>query len=210
MLTEESWGQASPEKLLYYLHRRAGGDKHRGGRSLARKARLLVCACVRHRLGRLTRKQSLALEAAEAFADGLCSAEEMRRAHTDTDSTFWATYAGMDNCREAVEGALYSGCFHPDAELRALGVRVRCVFGNPFRPVTLDPGRLTATVVPLAQAAYDERFLPSGELDLARLAVLSDALEEEGCDEATILDHLRSAGPHVRGCWPLDLILGKR
>ena len=57
--------------------------------------------------------------------------------------------------------------------------------------------------------AYDERLMPSGELDLGRLAVLSDALEEAGCTSAEILTHLRSPGPHVRGCWALDLILGK-
>jgi hypothetical protein len=63
-------------------------------------------------------------------------------------------------------------------------------------------------VTSLATAAYDERILPSGELDPARLAVLSDALEEAGCDDPDILNHLRSSGPHVRGCWAVDLILG--
>ncbi len=61
----------------------------------------------------------------------------------------------------------------------------------------------------LAQAAYEMRDLPSGYLDPARLAVLSDALEEAGCDSTDLLSHLRSPGPHVRGCWALDLILGK-
>ena len=42
-----------------------------------------------------------------------------------------------------------------------------------------------------------------------RLAVLFDALEEAGCDDAEILNHLRSPGPHVRGCWAVDLLLGK-
>jgi hypothetical protein len=63
--------------------------------------------------------------------------------------------------------------------------------------------------VSLAQAAYDERNLPSGHLDNARLAVLSDALEEAGCTDADILSHLRSPGLHVRGCWALDLVLAK-
>jgi hypothetical protein len=68
---------------------------------------------------------------------------------------------------------------------------------------------LTATVQALAQAAYNERSLPVGTLDLSRLAVLGDALEEAGCGDDTLLTHLRSPGPHVRGCWALDLVLAK-
>src|SRR5207244_1694887 len=83
------------------------------------------------------------------------------------------------------------------------------IFGNPFRPVPLDPAWRTPTVVALAQAAYDNRIMPAGRLDPARLAVLSDALEEAGCQDADILGHLRSPGLHVRGCWALDLLLGK-
>jgi hypothetical protein len=86
---------------------------------------------------------------------------------------------------------------------------LRDIVGNPFRPVTLDPAVLTPTVLDLAQAGYDERDLPAGTLDPARLAVLADALEEAGCTESNILSHLRSPGPHVRGCWALDLILRK-
>ena len=52
-------------------------------------------------------------------------------------------------------------------------------------------------------------FTDDGTLDPARLAVLSDALEEAGCDDVSILDHLRSTSPHYRGCWAVDLILGK-
>jgi hypothetical protein len=63
-------------------------------------------------------------------------------------------------------------------------------------------------VVALAQAAYDHRTLPSG-LDRTTLAVLADALEEAGCTDPDLLIHLRGPGPHVRGCWALDLLLGK-
>jgi hypothetical protein len=83
------------------------------------------------------------------------------------------------------------------------------VFGNPFRPVTAAPAWQTPEVVALAQAAYNERELPAGTLDLARLAVLADALEEAGGTNPDLLGHLRGAGPHVRGCWALDLLLGK-
>jgi hypothetical protein len=95
------------------------------------------------------------------------------------------------------------------AELAAQAALLRDICGNPFRPVVLDPTFLTSAVTSLAQAAHEERALPSGELDRARLAVLADALEEAGCSEQAILDHLRGPGPHVRGCWLVDLALAK-
>ena len=81
----------------------------------------------------------------------------------------------------------------------------------PIRPVALDPtvevweGGL---VVKLAASVYQERVLPSGHLDPQRLAVLADALEDAGAD-ADLIAHLRSPGPHVRGCWAIDLLLGR-
>ena len=68
---------------------------------------------------------------------------------------------------------------------------------------------LTPDVLALAQAAYLERDPATGHLDPARLAVLADALEEAGCADEAVLSHLRSPGPHVRGCWALDLVLSK-
>jgi hypothetical protein len=74
------------------------------------------------------------------------------------------------------------------------------VIGNPFRPVT--PAWQSDAVVRLAQAIYDERAFE-------RLPILADALAEAGCDHAAILEHCRGPGPHVRGCWVVDLLLGK-
>jgi len=87
---------------------------------------------------------------------------------------------------------------------------LRDIVGNPFRQILIDGSWRSPTVLRLATAAYDERALPSGHLDPARLAVLSDALEEAGCADADLLGHLRSAGPHVRGCWALDFLLAKQ
>jgi hypothetical protein len=61
----------------------------------------------------------------------------------------------------------------------------------------------------LATAIYEERTLPQGTLDRDRLAILADALEEAGCTNEEILSHCRSPNDHVRGCWLIDLILGK-
>jgi hypothetical protein len=86
---------------------------------------------------------------------------------------------------------------------------LRCIFGNPFHPFALAPSCTTATVLALAHLAYEDRILPAGILDSQRLAVLADALEDAGCTDPDILVHLRGPGPHVRGCWVVDLLLGK-
>lgn len=78
----------------------------------------------------------------------------------------------------------------------------REVFGNPFRPVVLDPRWRTSDVLGLVLAIYEDRVFD-------RLPILADALMDAGCDNDDILDHCRSDGPHVRGCWVVDLVLGK-
>jgi hypothetical protein len=94
-------------------------------------------------------------------------------------------------------------------EASAQATLLRDIFGNPFRPVSFNPAWRTPTVVALATAAHDNRILPAGTLDTDRLAVLADALEDAGCDNAEILDHCRGDGPHVRGCYVIDLLLGR-
>ena len=79
---------------------------------------------------------------------------------------------------------------------------IHCIFGNPFRPATADPAWLTSTAVALAAGIYEDRAFD-------RLPILADSLEDAGCTNADILTHLRGPGPHVRGCWALDLVLGK-
>jgi hypothetical protein len=93
-----------------------------------------------------------------------------------------------------------------DSRLAALA---REVFGNPFRPVAVEPSWRSPDVAALAEAAYQERSLPAGTLDGARLAVLADALEDAGCTSADLLDHLRDRGPHVRSCWAVDAVTGR-
>jgi len=111
-----------------------------------------------------------------------------------------------DSLRSYFDGGWKGGPQERRAECHLL----REVFGNPFRPATISPAWRTPQVVALAQAASEERELPAGTLDQARLAVLADALEEAGCDQADLLAHLRGPGPHVRGCWAVDLLLGKQ
>ena len=84
------------------------------------------------------------------------------------------------------------------------------IFGNPFRAISVDGGCLPSSVIALAQAAYGNRLEPLATLEPDRLAVLADALEIAGSTDAIILEHLRGPGPHVRGCFVVDLLLGKK
>jgi hypothetical protein len=96
-----------------------------------------------------------------------------------------------------------------DTVYRRRNILLNDIFGNPFRPAVVDATWLTPAVLSLAQAAYDHRLLPSGTLDPARLAELGDALEHAGCTDAGLLGQLRGPGPHVRGCYVVDVVLGK-
>jgi hypothetical protein len=84
---------------------------------------------------------------------------------------------------------------------------LRDVIGNPFRtPVATAASSTWAdagNISQLAQAIYDDRafdWLPK----------LGHALEGAGCTDADLLGHFRGPGPHVRGCWALDLILSRK
>jgi len=79
---------------------------------------------------------------------------------------------------------------------------LRDIFGNPFRPVTPDPRWLTSTVIDLARTIYEER-------QWERMPILADALMDAGCDSEEVINHCRGPGPHVRGCFVVDLLLGK-
>jgi hypothetical protein len=79
---------------------------------------------------------------------------------------------------------------------------LRELFGNPFQTVTLNQSWLAPNVVSFAQAIYEDRAF-------GRMPELADALEEAGCDNPEILAHCRQPGPHVRGCWVVDAVLGK-
>jgi hypothetical protein len=89
-----------------------------------------------------------------------------------------------------------------DEHLRLQASIFQDIVGNPFRPVVFDARWRTADTVGLSRAIYEDRAF-------ARLPLLADALMDAGCAEDRILDHCRSRGPHTRGCWVVDLVLGK-
>lgn len=95
------------------------------------------------------------------------------------------------------------GSHGPPLDERAVQADLlRCVFGNPYRPVVFDPGWRTEAVVGLARGMDEAN-------DFAALPVLADALEDAGCADAGLLGHARGSGPHARGCHVVDHVLGK-
>src|SRR5262245_13664709 len=89
-----------------------------------------------------------------------------------------------------------------DAERRHQCALLRDIYGNPFRPPAFDPRWRTADALGLARGIYDG---PAFD----RLPLLADALMDAGCVDELVLGHCRSDGPHVRGCWVVDLVLGQ-
>jgi hypothetical protein len=212
-MTEEQWLTCTdPQKMLSFLH----------GKASERKRRLFAVACCRRVWPQLTGPLwREAVQRSERLAEGQAGPEELAllparvweewRLPADAAARL-AVSVELDAgaAREVARVASWANPHRSRAEEQLAQCQVgRDVFGNPFRPATVSPACMTPQLVALAQAAYDERELPSGQLDPARLAVLADALEDAGCTDADVLNHCRRLGVHVRGCWAVDLVLGK-
>jgi hypothetical protein len=114
-----------------------------------------------------------------------------------------AAYLGTYHATGTADRAAFdAGNRAKDAECRAQAALLRDIFGNPFRPIAIDPSWLTSTVTALARQMYESR-------DFGPMPILADALQDSGCENSDVLTHCRGDGPHVRGCWVVDLILGK-
>lgn len=186
------------------------------GQTSGRKLRLFACACCQLLGDKIESKGSRrAVEVAERFADGLLSPKELAlagaaaraarhtgRYHKARRASYACTY---NNAQEAAERVAQYAAWAKLSYARQADL-LRCLFGpHRFRPFTLDPTWLAwndGTIPKIAQAIYDERGFED-------LPILADALEDAGCDNEDILAHCRGPGPHVKGCWVLDLLLGK-
>jgi hypothetical protein len=227
-MTEAEWLASNRrEAMLEHLH----------GKASDRRLRLFACACCRriwHLI--LDERGKKAAWVAERYADGLATDEERRVAweaawaddlpgdNPQQSSVFAAVHAGYFACHQpkwiyraassASDAVFYKTRETADedhasdleeAESDAQRSLLRDIFGNPFRPATLNPSWVAwndGAIRKMAQGIYDARAFD-------RLPLLADALEEAGCDNADILSHCRGGGEHVRGCWVVDLLLGK-
>ncbi len=170
-----------------------------------RKLRLYVCACARLSWdgleGRTVRR---AVQAAEAYADDQMSQKQLR---VSSDSISPGkrypncTFLSWVSCWTS--GEVPQVCAEIAASDRTLPERTRAellreVFDPSRRPVAAWP----AHSVMLADEIYRTQNY--------RLAgVLADSLEDAGSDDEGLLGHLRSGRQHARGCWAIDLILGR-
>lgn len=215
-MTEREW-HACEDPLAMFRKLRC--------RFMHRKLRLFAVACCRCNCHYFTDQRSThAIEVAEQHADGKVSDSELRRAFEGAYAVHAEAFAihgkegacvewGAANVAEpsaftAAKNASWMSATRrnatalPGADFAIQGNLVRDIFGNPFRPVTLDSRWLSSTVLDLARTIYDERLFD-------RMPILADALMDAGCDNKEILNHCRENGPHVRGCWVVDLLLGK-
>jgi len=217
-VTEAEWlACEEPRRMLAFLSERASD----------RKMRLFAVACCSQIWElMLDPRCRAAVEASAQYADGLIS-ESLLDLLSAAAEEAWEDTIGEpgEECRIAesvAHAASYASspslalsvlmeAIQAAAEVVPGGVSIAqitqadllCdIFGNPFRPAALDPAWRTETVLALARVIYEERAFD-------RMPILADALQDAGCTDEDVLNHCRGPGPHARGCWVVDLILGK-
>lgn len=226
-MTETEWLAAkSPHLMFNFL-----------GRTLSpRKLRLVGIACCRRLRSLMAIEECCeAVMLAERLVEGEATTEEVallreqmkteylalnqRKRHTrmwcvgaarnllqDDDSylrgdPIWAGDADLLRAYASASSSVTNERKHDENHQAQAGL-LRDIIGNPFRPVVADPSWLTSDVIALAQGIYEDRAFD-------RMPILADALQDAGCDNEDVLSHCRQPGEHVRGCWAVDLILGK-
>ncbi|HEY8505395.1 MAG TPA: hypothetical protein VIL46_12500 [Gemmataceae bacterium] len=210
---EHEWlTSADPEAMLAWL----------GGRCEDRKLRLFAVACCRQVWHFFTDPYARqAVEAAEYYADGRATWDQLRTARdllrrrcaaatgdsaavsraalhaAETDSPPWRS--SVEVIRAVSELYDYGTWLHQRAEQAEL---LRDLIGNPFRPVAFDAAEVSPSIQAFARAVYRLRRFD-------QLPRLADALERSVPAPPDVLSHCQGKGPHARGCWALDLVLGK-
>jgi hypothetical protein len=214
-VTEAVWLAATdPTPMLGYLTHvlRAGRPDGQRDFLLAAAAGRLIWTLFKDE------RSQLALDWGEAFADDADFPVPWSEVRRGTDAAYSAP-AAVDRTGEEFESALVAVLSVSEEDRTAAGAAfqlhrrhggdptlgpalIRDIFGNPFRRVTADPSWRTTTALALARGIYAEKAFQ-------RLPILANALQDAGCEDEAVLTHCRGEGPHVRGCWVVDLLLGK-
>jgi hypothetical protein len=195
-MTEEEWMTATnPTLMLEFLK----------GKVSERKLRLFAVLCYREYL-RFRPDLNTGIfprwaDVTERYAEGTATFEEWEGVRVCVHGTFH----DVDPHKQALFSVdtAFACCQHEPSEALLLARFLRDIFGNHFRPVTFNPAWRTSDVLLLAQGIYDDRAFD-------RMPILADALQDAGCNNADVLNHCRDThATHVRGCWVVDLVLGK-
>jgi hypothetical protein len=211
-MTEAYWlACADPEEMLECMR----------GMVSDRKLRLFGCVCCRAIWELLTDERSReGVMVAESYADGQASTDQLAEAHRiafaafeDGDcadylaAAYLAPAVSLNASLSTAEAALKAAAPNATASARkSQAALLRDIIGYPFFPSPPLPAAVLAwhdaTVRRLAEAIYEERAF-------GRLPVLADALLDAGCEQEELIAHCRLEGPHVKGCWGVDLVLGR-
>jgi hypothetical protein len=208
MMESEWLARDDPEPML----------KHIRGYDNNRKWRLFAAACGRRIWHCLNESQRAVVEEMERNAD-----------RNEADLLDLRTFIGVPDSSAFTYTSPHAVSFTPGAwmaciisgnaiaamdllpegsctEIKAEAQLVRDIVGNPFHPPSpIDSSWLdwnSRAVVRLAQEIYNQR-------SFERIPELGEALRAAGCSNSAVLVHCREPAPHVRGCWVVDLLLGK-
>jgi hypothetical protein len=187
-----------------------------------RKLRLFGVACCRRVWTLLTEECCRhAVEVAERLAEGGVPHEERATACGTVAGVLLSLPAGVPASLRAAYDAAWNVAGAPErhsplmAAAKALAAEaggteaaeyqaelLRCIFGDPFRPAAIEAAWRSDTAQALARQMYESR-------DFSAMPILADALQDAECEDAELLGHCRGPGTHARGCWVVDLVLGK-
>jgi hypothetical protein len=203
------------------------------GRGSYRKLTLFAFACC-HRINpAFTDFRSVrALQVAERFLEGSASEEEWWAAYRESkvvgaefqeilnrvgvlspgepsgaanliDTAVVLSHSDCDYVQVVCYIAKHAQGLADETQERCWQAQILCdILGEQEPPPELKSSWYTDTAVSLAREMYDSR-------DFTKMRYLGDALEDAGCANETVLNHCRSGGAHVRGCWIVDLLTGR-
>jgi len=224
ILNEKDWLSCLDEDdMVQFLKERFHSTRRKYAQ---RKARLFVVACCRQVWPLIKDERARrAVEVLEMYADGQATPQELLEAELEAAqvdkgfvmalgtvrhvSTRSSCQIGMRSKRPLP--VWYNAWLATNIPVVVAGNKAHCdqttllrdIFGIPFNAVAIERACQTAEIVNLARTIYEKR-------NFTKLPALAKALRDAGCSDKTILSHCRTEGPHVRGCWVVDLILAKR